>query len=1038
MLSHRPVGLMKLVNSMDDMPKKMLQIIAWSLLLVVCSAFCQEADQESAEVELEEIVVTGIKASLKRSMDIKRDAKGIVAGISQIEMGKFPDANLAESLQRVSGIAIERARGEGTEITVRGFGPRFNLVTFNGRQMATSGGRSFDFGNIASEGISAVEVYKSSRANVPTGGIGAVVNVKTRKPLEMPGLNAVMVAEGIYDPGTRNGEKFTPELVGSFSQTLAQDRFGVALSLSSSKRDGGDQNVTTQDFWGQQFVSAKDVESGALDENGNVKARSGHIIVGDETALNFPTRVLEGIYSMPTNVQYNLDDFTRERVNAQLTFQWRPVDNLTGTIDYTYAENKSDTRHQDMSAWLGTNCPTRESEWIQEGNIWSPTTYTNVGCANDNLQGVGLFGVRDELEALGLQIEWQPTEKLTLTMDYQNSTDHSRPNSKHGSSNFVAVSALNRITTSAHFGPTGIPVLEVELGERNTPHNQIIRRDPFDVGDMQLTGSSFNSEVKQMEIEQLQFDGEFLFEQGHSIKFGAGRIEVVNRGQSKGINRGGNAWSGLGRPGDIADILTIDTISGVFSGVEGGDDTRQRMEFVNWDFQEMIDVGEQFLRDGSHVLSLNEPGPCLTGFCPSYDFDTDEVSTETSNSIYLQLHWVDELFDRPVNLYAGLRYEDTEVHSEAKVPAYSRIEWNISADRYQLFRSQDADGDVIGQFSEIDGAYSMLLPSLDFDIELTEDLMFRASAGISVSRPEYNDIKGAMNIYSFSNEGGFGGRGNPQLLPIEATNFDVSLEWYYAEESYVSAMFWTKDVDNFIVSAKFENQPLFKDLHDPYGGSLYQQAYEELTGGDPRFGVSSRELNNYFVEVLANEQNVVIQEGTNGLEATVTGIAGDPLALFQLNIPINSPDRNTSVTGWDFELKHVFGDSGIGLSANYTIVKGDLEYDLGQLAEQWVVDGQSNTADLVAFYDKQPWEVRLSWNWRDQYLKSAGENPVFVERYHQLDANVTYQLNENMSFYFEGKNLMEQNRRDHGRSVYQLRYFGLGHARYHFGARYKF
>ena len=211
-----------------------------------------------------------------------------------------------------------------------------------------------------------------------------------------------------------------------------------------------------------------------------------------------------------------------------------------------------------------------------------------------------------------------------------------------------------------------------------------------------------------------------------------------------------------------------------------------------------------------------------------------------------------------------------------------------------------------------------------------------------------------------------------------------------------------------------------------------------MTGGDPRFGVSSRELNNYFVEVLANEQNVVIQEGTGGLEATVTGIAGDPLALFQLNIPINSPDRNTSVTGWDFELKHVFGDSGIGISANYTIVKGDLEYDLGQLAEQWVVDGQSNTADLVAFYDKQPWEVRLSWNWRDQYLKSAGENPVFVERYHQLDANVTYQLNENMSFYFEGKNLMEQNRRDHGRSVYQLRYFGLGHARYHFGARYKF
>ena len=441
---------------MDDILRKMFLMVVVSLVLTMSNAFSQEADQQAGVVELEEIVITGIKASLKRSMDIKRDAKGIVAGISQIEMGKFPDANLAESLQRVSGIAIERARGEGTEITVRGFGPRFNLVTFNGRQMATSGGRSFDFGNIASEGISAVEVYKSSRANVPTGGIGAVVNVKTRKPLETPGLNAVMVAEGIYDPGTRNGEKFTPEIVGSFSQTFSQDKLGVALSLSSSTRDGGDQNATTQDFWGQPFVSAQDVVNGTLDENGNVKARSGYIIVGDETAINFPTGVSEGIYSMPTNVQYNLDDFTRERVNAQLTFQWRPIDNLTGTVDYTYAENKSDTRHQDMSAWLGTNCPTRESEWIQEGNIWSPITYTNIGCANDNLQGVGLFGVRDELEALGFQIEWQPRENLTLTMDYQNSTDRSRPNSKHGSSNFVAVSALNRITTSAHFGASAL------------------------------------------------------------------------------------------------------------------------------------------------------------------------------------------------------------------------------------------------------------------------------------------------------------------------------------------------------------------------------------------------------------------------------------------------------------------------------------------------------------------------------------------------------------------------------------------------------
>ena len=198
--------------------------------------------------QIDEVVVTGIRASLQRSMDIKRDSKGVVDGISAEDIGKFPDSNLAESLQRITGVAIERDRGEGSKITVRGFGPDFNIVSFNGRQMPTNGGRSFDFGNIASEGISAVEVYKSGRANVATGGIGAVVNVKTSKPLEMPGMKAVFSAKGVHDPGTRAGNSVNPEFAGLFSKTFSDDKFGIALSVSSQERDGGVQSVTTQNF----------------------------------------------------------------------------------------------------------------------------------------------------------------------------------------------------------------------------------------------------------------------------------------------------------------------------------------------------------------------------------------------------------------------------------------------------------------------------------------------------------------------------------------------------------------------------------------------------------------------------------------------------------------------------------------------------------------------------------------------------------------------------------------------------------------------
>jgi outer membrane receptor for ferrienterochelin and colicin len=128
-----------------------------------------------------EIVITGIRASLGRAIDIKRNSAGVVDAISAEDIGKFPDTNLAESLQRVTGVSISRANGEGSQVAVRGFSGGFNLVTLNGRQLpatsidtstgnafATGTGRSFDFQNLASEGVATLEVYKTGRANIPS------------------------------------------------------------------------------------------------------------------------------------------------------------------------------------------------------------------------------------------------------------------------------------------------------------------------------------------------------------------------------------------------------------------------------------------------------------------------------------------------------------------------------------------------------------------------------------------------------------------------------------------------------------------------------------------------------------------------------------------------------------------------------------------------------------------------------------------------------------------------------------------------------
>jgi len=155
-------------------------------LSITTSISAQEEESEDASVE--EVVTTGIRSSLIDAISIKRDNVGVVDAITAEDIGKFADRNIAEALSRLVGVTTNRDNGESTSVTVRGLGPEFNLVTLNGRSMPTVpplwvGGRSFDFGDISSSGVAAVEVYKSANAILPTGGLGATINMVTSKPL---------------------------------------------------------------------------------------------------------------------------------------------------------------------------------------------------------------------------------------------------------------------------------------------------------------------------------------------------------------------------------------------------------------------------------------------------------------------------------------------------------------------------------------------------------------------------------------------------------------------------------------------------------------------------------------------------------------------------------------------------------------------------------------------------------------------------------------------------------------------------------------
>ncbi|MEL6860927.1 MAG: TonB-dependent receptor plug domain-containing protein, partial [Pseudomonadota bacterium] len=163
------------------MGHKLKFAVSASVAALLCSGVAiaqDDTDADAAEERtLQTVTVKGIRGSLKASLDVKRDANQIVDAVSAEDVGKFPDGNVAESLQRITGVSIDRSGGEGQFITVRGLGPEFNTVLLNGRTIATDNdGREFSFDVLSSDIIQRAEVFKTATPNLQSGGIGSTVN----------------------------------------------------------------------------------------------------------------------------------------------------------------------------------------------------------------------------------------------------------------------------------------------------------------------------------------------------------------------------------------------------------------------------------------------------------------------------------------------------------------------------------------------------------------------------------------------------------------------------------------------------------------------------------------------------------------------------------------------------------------------------------------------------------------------------------------------------------------------------------------------
>lgn len=977
-------------------------------------AMAQDAtagDETSDEISQDEgdvIIVSGIRASLQDAMNIKRNAVGVVDAISAEDIGKFPDTNLAESLQRITGVSIDRQNGEGSRVTVRGFGPDFNLVLLNGRQMPAStlgdccsapASRSFDFANLASEGVAGVEVYKSGRASLPTGGIGSVINIKTPRPLDRPGFQGSIGVKGVLDY-TFEDTKITPEVSGIISKTFADDTIGVLVTGSYQRRKASLSQFSVGEW-----------REGYLATEGNWGSLA---MPGDPRFDNIENRP-EGddIYQVPQNAAYDFTDIDRERINGQAVLQFQPSDQFTATLDYTFSQNTIDARTSSIGVWF--NHGETSSSWT-DGPVAGPNFYSEVFPApdpgrNDAGKDLAITGAvaanRNINHSIGTNLEWNHPSGMRWVLDAHYSTAESKPTSPYGSNVAVGTSIFGVQSQTVDF-TTDLPVISVNM----YPGSEI------DASNIRPSGNAFRNAYMKDRIIEASLRGGYDFDDSFIESLDFGVTFTDNKVRTAYGFLQNETWGGtLSADETPDDFFTPRNTSDDLQGMNGADSPNIIPTYYNIATEQLIDLLE------SSIGICSDPfvGVPLGEGCLA-EYSVDRRLREKTLAPFVQsLHTFDLMADE-AHLRLGLRYETTDVKSSALVPIPTGTEQ--SSENEIAIRTDD---DVVG-FTTFAGSYNNWLPAVDFDISPINDVVLRASYSHTITRPDYASLNGGLTINSPARPDGFGSgqSGNPNLLPYKSKNIDISAEWFYAPASYVSAGYFRKNVSNFIANATTQT-PAF-DLTNPSQGAAAQAARAAL-GEDATFA-------EILAYAAANNPEVVTFDA-DGNPVGLVGQPGDPELVFTLTQPFNS-DQSATLDGFEFALQHSFWETGFGVILNYTIVNSDTDYDntLQYTTSQFAVTGVSDSANAVLYYDKGGLQARVAYNWRDEFLSGYGLDPFYTEAYGQVDASASYEFSNGVTIFGEAINLLNEDRRGHRRADQAVYFAAPGHARYTAGLRF--
>jgi TonB-dependent receptor len=746
-------------------------IIAASVLLT-SPAFAQQSKPAPAPKPdaLEEVIVTGIRASLRSSMEVKRESLQIVDAISAEDIGDFPDKNLSEALQRITGVQISRQDGEGRSVSVRGAEANLIRVEINGTGAlplsVAAGDRAVDFRDLPVEFVSRIEVVKTPTADMTEGGI-STVRIITRRPFDSAEPYIAGSAQAVYSD---LAEATDPKLALFGSRLFLDNTLGALLSLQWEKRHLYDAVANTTGW--NRFAAGTAVPPACAAPL--TRGARSNDFNGDGTCDWYP--------QIP-RYQNNRRETERRAVSTVL--EWRPTDDFKTFWDLTYARGKEEVNN----SLLALNADGGLFDYANT-TVGADNTVTHMELTGNGVNGTFPLDIsyRNILGSLTrtqyttvLGAQWNVGEfTLDGRVDYSNAKVH---NDEINST--AAVFGLTRAVVD-YTGSLGAPNISfpgVDLNSGAGVNRLDSVYNPRDNNTDEISGG-FNVGYQPASLDWLQLKAGA---QQHNYK-----TDQVLRQKTVRLSCRTPSADTTGANNIVVAQVPCATIEGI---IDATSRTNPLAFFSTGDLG--FSNGARYWNDNTNATlaaALAAAGAVnpLAGNLDPFATNTNPNSQgtflayldnwsveEKTTGYFTQAQFEFPDFAMPVSGNVGVRYVDTNTNSSG----YTRVQQGAV---------------VTFPAGSIDGGYTQTLPSMNLRLGLIPDtLVARFAAAKVMARPSPNQlaIRRSLDVVGLT-----GSRGNPSLLPFLSTDYDLGLEWYFSQESFASLALFRKEISRFIVN----------------------------------------------------------------------------------------------------------------------------------------------------------------------------------------------------------------------------------------------